>query len=240
MAERSELHYRAVCTGGSVLLKGLFATVRFTREGEEHYRSLTASGQRILYAFWHARLLSLVTDRRDEGIAVLISLHSDGEYIARVIDSFGFRSVRGSSSRGGAQGARAMLKAARDGRGMAVTPDGPKGPPRRVKEGLLFLARLTGCPIIPIGTSASRAWRASSWDRFLVPKPFSTVSVVYGEPIWVPEDLDQAGEPEWTARIERAIDVVTDRADLLVGREPGEDRGVEDAAGAEDDGGRSE
>jgi lysophospholipid acyltransferase (LPLAT)-like uncharacterized protein len=222
MAERSELHYRTVCGGGSVLLKGLFSTVRFLREGEEHYRALAASGQQILYAFWHARLLSLVTDRRDEGIAVLISLHSDGEYIARVIDAFGFRSVRGSSTRGGAKGARSMLKAAREGRDMAVTPDGPKGPPREIKDGLLFLARLTGCPLIPIGTSASRAWRASSWDRFLVPKPFSRVSVVYGEPIWIPRDLDAAGEPEWTAKVEAAVDAVTDRADVLVGREPGD------------------
>ena len=228
MADRSEFHYRTVCGGGSILLKGLFSTVRFVREGEEHYRTLFAAGQQILYSFWHARLLSLVADRRDEGSAVLISLHSDGEYIARVIDSFGFRSVRGSSSRGGAKGARSMLKAAREGRDMAVTPDGPKGPPRKSKEGLLFLARLTECPIVPIGTSASRAWRTSSWDRFLVPMPFSTVSVVYGEPIWIPRDLDAAGEPEWTARVERAIDAVTDRADILVGRTPGDGRAAGD------------
>lgn len=222
MAERSELHYRTVCGGGGLLLRGLFSTVRFRREGEEHYRALASSGQQILYAFWHARLLSLVTDRRDEGIGVLISLHSDGEYIARVIDAFGFKSVRGSSTRGGAKGARSMLKAAREGRDLAVTPDGPKGPARELKDGLLFLARLTGFPIVPIGTSASRAWRASSWDRFLVPKPFSTVTVVYGEPVWVPRDLSPEDEPHWNDVVERAIDAATDRADELAGREPGD------------------
>lgn len=225
MADRSELHYRTVSGGAGLLLRGLFSTVRFHREGEEHYRSLASSGQNILYAFWHARLLSLVTDRRDEGICVLSSLHSDAEYVARVIQALGFKPIRGSSTRGGAKGARNMLKAAREGRDLAVTPDGPKGPARELKDGLLFLARLTGFPIVPIGTSASRAWRVSSWDRFLVPKPFSTVMVVYGEPVWIPRDLSPEDEPHWTGVVEKAIDAVTDRADELAGRKPGDGRG---------------
>ena len=214
---REERKIRRVVALGAVVLRALFATVRFHHEGEEHYRALEARDQRILYAFWHGRLLPLVHDRARERIAVLISTHRDGEYIARTIEAYGFTTVRGSSTRGGAQGAKAMVRAGRDGRDMAVTPDGPKGPAEEGKPGTVVLARLGGFPVVPIGVSASRAWRLKSWDRFLVPKPFSRAVVVYGPPIWVPRDLPREEEAAMLGQIDDAIRAVTRRADELSG-----------------------
>lgn len=224
MAERSEFHYRLACGLGKTAVGALYSTVRYRREGEQYWKDLRAQGKQVIYVFWHARLLSLVTDRKDEGNAVLISLHSDGEYIARVIDAYGFKSVRGSSTRGGSQGARNLLKASKEGRDLVVTPDGPKGPPRVMKDGAIFLARLTGLPIVPVGVSVDRAWRASSWDRFMVAKPFSTVYVEYGEPIHVPRDLDEDGVEVWRERVEGRLNDLTDKMDRAAGRTVGEDR----------------
>jgi len=217
---REERKVRRVVFVGQIVLRLLFLTIRFRREGEHHYRELEDADQRILYAFWHGRLLSLVHDRARAGHAVLISTHRDGEYIARLIEAYGFTTVRGSSTRGGAQAARDMVRAGRDGRDMAVTPDGPKGPAEECKAGVLALARLGGYPVIPIGISASRAWRLKSWDRFLVPKPFSKVVVVYGAPIRVPRDLTREQEGPMLAQIEDAMRDVTRRADDLSGLRP--------------------
>jgi lysophospholipid acyltransferase (LPLAT)-like uncharacterized protein len=173
------------------------------------------AGERCIYAFWHGRLFPLVYSHRRRGIAVLISRHRDGEWIARVIEALGFRTARGSSTRGGGTGALEMLALAERGALLAITPDGPRGPARQVKPGLVWLAARTGWPVVPVATAASRAWVFRSWDRFRVPQPFARVQIAYGEPIHV--RLDEAGEEDWRRRIEAAIDALTRTADGAVG-----------------------
>jgi lysophospholipid acyltransferase (LPLAT)-like uncharacterized protein len=149
------------------------------------HRALQAKGQPVIYAFWHGMMLPLLWQHRNKSTAIVISEHQDGEIIARIAHSLGYRSVRGSSSRGGN---RALLGSAREleeGHDVAFTPDGPRGPVETFAPGALIVAQRTGAPIVLITVSAHSAWRMSSWDRFLIPKPFARVTILYEDPLRV-------------------------------------------------------
>lgn len=187
-----ELRFRAAGTLGYGLVRALFATVRFERESVHHLTDARGRSRGVLLVCWHDQLLPLIHAHRNEGIVALVSEHADGEYIRRVLQPYGFGVVRGSSTRGGARGLRELVREARGGRDLAVTPDGPRGPRHRFKEGALVVAQLSGLPVVPLVGAASSAWRFNSWDRFLVPRPFSTVRIAYGSPLPVPRDADRA------------------------------------------------
>jgi lysophospholipid acyltransferase (LPLAT)-like uncharacterized protein len=186
MVDWAELRFRAAGHLGRGLLGSYFPFVCFEREGVENYLQFRREGKGVIFVFWHGHLLPLVHVHRNEGVVVLVSEHKDGEYIARVIRRHGFETARGSSTRGGVKGLKAILRAARDGRDLAFTPDGPRGPRQGFKRGALMAAQLTGLPLITVVVGADRAWHLKSWDRFMVPKPFSSLRVRYGEPRWVP------------------------------------------------------
>ncbi|MBI5711047.1 MAG: lysophospholipid acyltransferase family protein [Candidatus Eisenbacteria bacterium] len=194
----------AVAAGGTALWL-LARTWRIERVGMAERDRRLAAGERCLYAFWHARLLPLIFTHRRRGIAVLVSQSRDGELTAGIIARFGFVSARGSSTRGGDEGLRDMLRWARRGRLLAVTPDGPRGPRERLKPGLVVIASRTGLPIIPVATSGHPCWTLRSWDGFRVPRPFAKVVVAYGEPVQVPGVLDESGVEAWRLAAERAI-----------------------------------
>jgi lysophospholipid acyltransferase (LPLAT)-like uncharacterized protein len=188
---RSELAYRVVALGGGGFLRVLGATLRLQVRGAEAFQQFRRQGRPVIFTFWHSWILPLAYLHRNQGAVVLVSRHADGEYIARVVEGLGFRTARGSSTRGGVQGLRELVRHLREGRDAAITPDGPRGPARRFKAGALVLARLTGAPVIPVGVRPGRCWRVNSWDRFVVPEPFARVQVEYGEPHFIPRD---AGE----------------------------------------------
>ena len=154
-------------------------------------------------------MLPLTVTHRGRGAAVLVSQSRDGELIARTIERLGFVTARGSSTRGGGEGALEMLEWARGPRLLGITPDGPRGPAERVKPGLAWLASRTGRPVVPVATAANRAWMLSSWDGFRIPFPFARVHIGYGEPLIVPPDLDERGAETWRASLERALQRIT-------------------------------
>jgi len=193
----------AAAAAAAIVVLGL--TWRIVRIRISEWDERLAGGERCIFAFWHARLLPLVFTHRGRAIAVLISRHRDGELISRIIGQLGFLSGRGSSTRGGEEGIREMLRHAEDRRLLAITPDGPRGPAERVKSGLVYLASRTGFPVVPVATASSRTWRLRSWDSFRVPHPFARVVVAYGPPIQVPPGLGDSGIETWRARIEEAI-----------------------------------
>jgi lysophospholipid acyltransferase (LPLAT)-like uncharacterized protein len=169
----------------------LCRTYRWRIEGAEHYQAVLDSGRQPILALWHGRILPGLHYFRNRGIVVITSQNFDGEWIARILHRFGFRTARGSSSRGGA---RALVQLRRDlaaGRPAAFTVDGPRGPARVVQPGVVFLAGATGHPILPYHVEADRRWTLNSWDRTQIPKPFSTVALVIGEPIHV-ESVDSS------------------------------------------------
>lgn len=138
------------------------------------------AGNPIIYAFWHGCLLPLTYTHKHLGIDVLVSQNKDGELIARVLHGLGFHTIRGSTSRHGAGALKALVRASRAGRTVGITPDGPRGPRHEVQDGVVFLAAMTGTPIVPLAADAHPAWRLRSWDRFLVPRPFGRGNVVLG------------------------------------------------------------
>lgn len=148
---------------------------------------------KVILAFWHSTMLVMAYKGMGQDIKVLISEHTDGEYIARVVNGLGLGVVRGSTTRGGARATVELVREARKGSFLAITPDGPRGPREDVQPGVIFLAKKTGKPILPVSSGFSNCWRLPSWDGFRIPKPFSKVVIAVGEPIMVPPD---AGEEE--------------------------------------------
>jgi lysophospholipid acyltransferase (LPLAT)-like uncharacterized protein len=154
-------------------------------------------------------MLPLVWTHRNGGGGVLISQHRDGELIARVCERFGFRTARGSSTRGGETGALELMRFAAEGRSLGVTPDGPRGPAERVKPGVLWLAARTGLPVVPVASASRPFWRLNSWDGFRIPPPFARVAVGYGDPIRVSADLDDDGLEARRLEIEQGLTRLT-------------------------------
>ncbi len=143
-----------------------------------------ATTQPVIYVFWHRNLLPLLIQHRYTNGVVMISSSKDGQLVAGPAQVLGYTTARGSSTRGGSQAFREMLKLAKN-HVVAITPDGPKGPAEQMSDGVLYLALLSGSPIIPIGVHISREWIVNSWDKFRIPKPFSTIELYYGEPTYI-------------------------------------------------------
>ncbi len=173
----------AARTVGPALVRALGATWRLRFAGREHVDAARAAHGPVLYITTHGVLLPLAYAHRGRRIQVLVSESRDGETIARVIEALGFGTVRGSSTRGGARAVVEMAARGRAGFDLAITPDGPRGPRGSAEPGAAVVAARADLPVVAIGAGASRAWRARSWDRFLVPKPFADVWVVYGAPL---------------------------------------------------------
>lgn len=171
----------AVALGG-LLIRLLGLTWRIRREGEERLYGPLRRGETQVVVFWHGEILPIAWAHRGSGIAPLISTHADGEIIARIVEGLGYRTVRGSTSRGGARAILEMVRLLQQGVTIAVTPDGPRGPRHDFAPGALAVAQRAGRPLLGVRASATRAWRLRSWDRHLVPKPFATVTYRYSEP----------------------------------------------------------
>jgi lysophospholipid acyltransferase (LPLAT)-like uncharacterized protein len=168
---------------------------------------------RVIYAFWHETLLAPVKFRAR--VRVLISKHADGELIARVCGFLGFGVVRGSSTRGGG-GALVELWHCSEGAHLVFTPDGPRGPRRRVQPGMIMLAARSGLPIVPLGIGFAQAWRARSWDRFAIPKPFTRGVYVALEAIVIPPEIDRDGLEHYRRLVEERMLEATAMAENLV------------------------
>jgi lysophospholipid acyltransferase (LPLAT)-like uncharacterized protein len=179
-------------------------------------RARAAEGQYIL-AFWHSRFVMMPYCYPGDRLVVLSSQHRDSRMLARILARFGLDRVWGSSTKDGALGLRALLRRVRDGYDVGFTPDGPKGPRRRAKAGVVAAAKLSGLPIIPVAFSANRARRLRSWDRTLVPKLFGRGLFIYGEPIRIPRGAGEAEVERLRSLLESELDRLTDTADGEVG-----------------------
>jgi lysophospholipid acyltransferase (LPLAT)-like uncharacterized protein len=197
-------------------IRGLRASVRLRHHGDARLRDWEQRGEHFILAFWHRHLLLMPYAYRGRKISVLVSQSTDGELIARTVARLGIDSSRGSSSRGGIAGMRSLLRKAAEGWDIAFTPDGPRGPLREVQAGVILAAAATGLPILPVAVAATRAKLLRSWDRFVVPLPFSTVHFVYGEPLAVARRGDTV---EAAAELKRRLEMAEAEAELLAKRD---------------------
>ena len=163
----------------------LASSWRVRTEHEERWRPLYQSRRPHVFLLWHEVLLPLLWHHRRQDIAIVVSENRDGQYLADFALILGYRAVRGSSSRGAARALLGAVRELRAGRAVAFTPDGPRGPRRELKPGVVAAAQRGGGLIVPIHARADRAWRLDSWDRFLIPKPGARITVTYGRPFEV-------------------------------------------------------
>jgi hypothetical protein len=201
---------------GYPLINTLGRTLRWRVEGLRHLDAIRASGRQPVMAFWHGRILPATFYFRGRGIVVITSENFDGEWIARIIERFGYGTARGSSSRGGR---KAMLQLVRDmkaGRAAGFTLDGPRGPARVAQAGAVWLASATGNPVLPFHLEASSHWSLRSWDRTQIPKPFSTVALVVGEPLDVAGEASDETIEQARRELERRLEALEQRARALL------------------------
>lgn len=182
---KSKLLRWLVATLGYALIQCWARTLRFQVEDRAGVVGRPAE-PRYIGALWHNRLLLLpsVIQRylpQRQG-AALISASKDGALLAALVERFGFQAVRGSSSRRGASALLQLADIMAGGRDVVITPDGPRGPAYQLGQGIIFLAQKSGAAVVPINLEYSSCWRLRSWDRFILPRPFSRVRVTFGEP----------------------------------------------------------
>lgn len=214
---------------GYAYVRLLHATMRLDYRGGQHLEAARRDPGHFILAFWHSRFVMMPYSYPGDRITVLSSTHRDSELLARILRRFGYDLSKGSSTHGGAAALRDIVRKVQQGYDVGMTPDGPTGPRRRVKAGVVATARLTGLPIVPVSFSAAPARRLRSWDRTLVPRPFGRGLFVYDEPIRVPRDLDDADQERYRLRLETTLDRLTDALDAEVGipsEEPREPAGA--------------
>jgi hypothetical protein len=202
----------AISIVGYRFAAALGATLRWRTDGLEHLEAIRRSGRQPIMAFWHGRILPATVYFRHRGIVVITSENFDGEWIAGIIERFGYGTARGSTSRGGL---KAMLQLSRDmaaGKAAGFTIDGPRGPARVAQPGAVWLAKTTGNPVLPFHLEADRYWTTNSWDRTQIPKPFATVALAIGEPLHVPADASDDGVEAARLELESRLRALEARA----------------------------
>src|SRR5262245_58549796 len=196
----------------------LGATLRWRTEGLEHLDAIAQAGRQPIMAFWHGRILPATYYFRRRGIVVITSENFDGEWIAGIIERFGYGTARGSTSRGARKALLQLKKDLAAGKPAGFTIDGPRGPARVAQAGAVWLAKATGHPVLPFHLEADRHWPLNSWERTQLPKPFSTVAIAMGEPFHVPEDADDEGIERARRDLQERLNSLETRARALLER----------------------
>ncbi|MCF6150494.1 MAG: lysophospholipid acyltransferase family protein [Candidatus Kuenenia sp.] len=199
---------------GCLLIRVLLFTLRIDHEPKGSLEKLKKTQN--IFAIWHCTLLCLVYMGRNANIQVLISQHTDGEYIASVIKRIGFGVIRGSTTRGGARALKALVDKAKAGYSLAITPDGPRGPRYVVQAGCIYLAKKTGIPLLPVTVGLSNYWKLPSWDEFRIPKPFSRALILYGDPFFVPSQLSEEEMETYRLSLEKTMREMMEKADSMI------------------------
>lgn len=215
-SRRKRIKAAAISMIGYRAIAALGATLRWKTEGFEHFDEITRAGHQPIMAFWHGRILPATYHFRNRGIVVITSSNFDGEWIAGIIERFGFGTSRGSTSRGGA---RALLQMSRDlaaGRPAGFTVDGPRGPSRVSQPGAVWLAKASGHPVLPFHLEADRYWTLKSWDRTQIPKPFATVAISIGEPFYVPREATEQDIEGYRQRLDSALNAAEVRTKAML------------------------
>jgi lysophospholipid acyltransferase (LPLAT)-like uncharacterized protein len=210
------LQARLISAVGYPLVAALGATFRWRADGAEHYQRVRDGGRQPIMAFWHGRILPATIYFRRRGIVVITSENFDGEWIAGIIERFGYGTARGSTSR---RAVKALVQLKHDmaaGKPAAFTLDGPRGPARVAQPGAIWLAKVTGNPIIPFHIEADRFWTANSWDRTLVPKPWATVAIALGEPLDIDSQADDGGIERGRVELEARLSALEARARAML------------------------
>jgi hypothetical protein len=210
------LEAAAISSLGYRLIAALGATLRWRTEGLEHFDAVVESGRQPIMGFWHGRILPATYYFRRRGIVVMTSENFDGEWIAGIIERFGYGTARGSTSHGGRKALVKLIREMAAGRPAGFTLDGPRGPARVAQPGAVWLAKATGNPVLPFHLESNRHWTMNSWDRTQIPKPFATVSIAMGEAFDVAPDADDDAIEAARRKLEERLRNLERRARALL------------------------
>lgn len=169
-------------------------------------------GEQRIYLFWHEYILFPLYICGHCNVSMLLSRHRDADVLERIGHHMGYECIRGSTYRGGSTAVRELMRKGRNAH-LTITPDGPRGPRRHLAQGPIYLASRLGLPLVPSGFGCDRPWRAKSWDRFVVPRPFSRARTVVGPEIFIPPNLDRPGVEHYRQRVEQLLRQMTTEAE---------------------------
>lgn len=201
----TKLSQLIVPTISSWIMRVWFATIK-TTEHDRHFRDQCREHeQAIILTIWHNAIFYLFYHIRHSPGVALVSSSRDGEYVARIAERFGFETVRGSRNRRGMVALKKLMKAIQDGRNVGIVADGSQGPPLVVQPGSILLASKSGAPILPVIWSSSNYWVVDSWDRTILPKPFSRLEFFYGEPLYVEKGLKSRNLEQYRQKLEKRM-----------------------------------
>lgn len=202
----------------ALYIRLVWLTGRWRIENGEIADRLISDKRPFIACFWHGRMLMIPNAwKYDARISILISQHRDGIFISRTLGHLGVGTIAGSSSRGGGGALVAMVRALKRGEYVGITPDGPRGPRMRAAAGAAMAARLSGAVLLPVSYSATRRKVLSSWDRFILPLPFTRGILRIGQPIDVPRDADDTAIEHARVRLETELIALTDALDTELG-----------------------
>ncbi|MBN9343002.1 MAG: hypothetical protein BGO76_02400 [Caedibacter sp. 38-128] len=206
----------------SFYIKFVFKTSRWKWINQDVIDNLIATKTPWIVGFWHNRLLMMSANWTgpQNKMHMLISAHRDGLLIAETMKHFGILTVSGSSSKGGIQALRHLIKFLKKGDCIGITPDGPRGPRFKARGGIVQVAKLAGCPIVPVSYSTTRRRVLNSWDRFVFALPFSKGVFIAGDPIYVPSSATEEESKEALLKVETTLRYISDHADQLCGYIP--------------------
>jgi hypothetical protein len=193
---------------GSWVIRLWFGTCRIRVHHMERLRELESLGRPIIATCWHYCALGIFAFYREYPSVVMVSASNDGEFLARTVERVGFSVVRGSSNRKGARAAKELIRELRKGKNGGLVADGSQGPPRIAQSGTIFVAARAGGSVLPMLYSASRYFRFNTWDKLILPKPFSTIDLFFGEPMPVPEDVKADDLEEYRSELEKRLNLL--------------------------------
>jgi lysophospholipid acyltransferase (LPLAT)-like uncharacterized protein len=203
-SRRKRAEVAAIATLGYPVVRGLISTWTWKVSGAEHVDAIAAAGHRPILALWHGRILAATPYFQNRGIVAMASENFDGEWIARLLGKFGYGAARGSTSRRGSAALRQLVTDVK-AHGVAFTVDGPRGPAEVAQPGAVWLAKVTGQPLLPFHSEAASSWTLNSWDRTQIPKPFTTVAMAIAEPLYVPKGANDEALEEWRQRLQQSL-----------------------------------
>jgi hypothetical protein len=217
--ERSGLKWWLIGWLGKGLIDLLCSTMRF-RVVDLDKAQAAIDSKRFILAFWHSRILAISYLYQGWGGAILVSGSEDGEIMAQILQRQGHEPIRGSTSRHGVRAMSKLIKMLNEEiRPGVVVPDGPRGPRFKVQPGVITLAQKTGSPIVPISYSAKWIKIFASWDRFILPYPFTEAHIICGRPISVPSKLGAKGKEVYRIELEEELNQITRKVDRYYGHE---------------------
>ena len=199
---KKRIQHRLITRTLVMLIRITGITTRVRRINHEVLELTQQKYGGVIVASWHQNIFFSIWLLRKQGLTALISSSDDGEAIYDVFAHYNYRAVRGSTTKGGIHALKQLIKLLKEKISVAITPDGPLGPPRKIQSGVILLAKYSGVPIIPWHYEASHQWNLNSWDKHKIPKPFSKIIEVFGEPFQVPKNLPTEDVPIFCEKLE--------------------------------------